>query len=101
MAMSPHVSPGKVVVHQGPDLRYLAQIMAQPDGTFLVSVGATAMSVMGSEEALGLRLRLDGVGTIMLPTVYDPSELRSEFNGKAGGRTTASFSAQKWFGRVK
>eukprot|EP00913_Durusdinium_trenchii_P021985 g20658.t1 len=71
-----------VVVHQGPDLRYLAQIMAQPDGTFLVSVGATVMSVMGSEEALGLRLRLDGVGTIMLPTVYDPSELRSEFNGK-------------------
>ena len=57
--------------------------MAQPDGTFLVSVGATVMSVMGSEEALGLRLRLDGIGTIMLPTVYDPSELRSEFNGKA------------------
>ncbi|CAK9097016.1 unnamed protein product [Durusdinium trenchii] len=64
------------------DKKYLAQIMAQPDGTFLVSVGATVMSVMGSEEALGLRLRLDGVGTIMLPTVYDPSELRSEFNGK-------------------
>jgi hypothetical protein len=63
--------------------RYLAQIMAQPDGTFLVSVGATVMSVMGSDEALGLRLRLDGIGTIMLPTVYDPSELRSEFNGKA------------------
>ena len=63
--------------------RYLAQIMSQPDGTFLVSVGATVMSVMGSDEALGLRLRLDGIGTIMLPTVYDPSELRSEFNGKA------------------
>lgn len=64
------------------DKKYLAQIMAQPDGTFLVSVGATVMSVMGSDEALGLRLRLDGIGTIMLPTVYDPSELRSEFNGK-------------------
>jgi len=62
--------------------KYLAQIMAQPDGTFLVSVGKTVMRVMGSDEALGLRLRLDGIGTIMLPTVYDPSELRSEFNGK-------------------
>jgi len=64
------------------DKRYLAQIMAQPDGTFLVSVGATVMSVLGSEEPLGLRMRLEGIGTIMLPTVYDPSELRSEFNGK-------------------
>jgi len=62
--------------------KFTAQVMAQPDGTFLVSVGKTVMRVMGSDEALGLRLRLDGIGTIMLPTVYDPSELRSEFNGK-------------------
>lgn len=51
-------------------------------------------AVSGSEEALGLRLRLDGIGTIMLPTVYDPSELRSEFNGKA----TTLFSLE--FGTV-
>lgn len=43
---------------------------------------------------MGLRLRLDGIGTIMLPTVYDPSELRSEFNGKA----TTLFSLE--FGTV-
>lgn len=77
--------------------RYLAQIMAQPDGTFLVSVGATVMSVLGSEEPLGLRMRLEGIGTIMLPTVYDPSELRSEFNGKVGRKsllTSANLSGE-------
>lgn len=76
--------------------RYLAQIMAQPDGTFLVSVGATVMSVLGSEEPLGLRMRLEGIGTIMLPTVYDPSELRSEFNGKVG---RCKYWAGTYFGR--
>ena len=37
------------------------------------------MKVFGTEDALGLRLRLQGVGTIVLPTIYDPTELRSEF----------------------
>ena len=35
-----------------------------------------------AQEALGLRLRLEGIATIMVPTLFDPSELRSEFNGK-------------------
>ena len=35
----------------------------------------------GQEEALGLRLII-GAQTIMVPTVYDPSELRSDVNGK-------------------
>ena len=42
-----------------------------------------AFQVVGSEEPLGLRLQLAGIATVMLPTIYDPSELRSEFNGKA------------------
>merc|ERR1719410_2092139 len=33
------------------------------------------------EESLGLRLTIGGK-TVMLPTVYDPSELRSDVNGK-------------------
>ena len=33
------------------------------------------------EEPLGLRMVLDGV-TALLPTVYDPSELRSDITGK-------------------
>eukprot|EP00913_Durusdinium_trenchii_P031867 g29845.t1 len=50
-----------------------AQVREQPDGSLLIS---------GTEEALGLRLRLQGVGTVLLPTVFDASELRSDFNGK-------------------
>eukprot|EP00438_Fugacium_kawagutii_P017620 Skav201062 [mRNA] locus=scaffold2848:157219:163742:- [translate_table: standard] len=52
--------------------------------------------ISGTEEALGLRLRLQGVGTaprprggpgrwgqeVLLPTIFDASELRSDFNGK-------------------
>jgi acetyl-CoA carboxylase/biotin carboxylase 1 len=59
-----------------------AKVREQPDGSIFVSVGKSVMTVFGTEEALGLRLRLEGVATILLPTLYDPSELRSEFNGK-------------------
>eukprot|EP00913_Durusdinium_trenchii_P029475 g27628.t1 len=59
-----------------------AQVRVQPDGSLLVSVDGSVMKVSGSEEALGLRLRLQGVGTVLLPTIFDPSELRSDFNGK-------------------
>ncbi|CAL1145523.1 unnamed protein product, partial [Cladocopium goreaui] len=40
-----------------------------------------SQQVKGQEEALGLRLII-GAQTIMVPTVYDPSELRSDVNGK-------------------
>jgi len=59
-----------------------AKVREQPDGSIYVCVGKSVMTVFGTEEALGLRLRLEGVATIMLPALYDPSELRSEFNGK-------------------
>jgi len=58
------------------------RVRAQPDGSIFVTVGNSVMKIMGNEEALGLRLQLAGIATVMLPTIYDPSELRSEFNGK-------------------
>jgi len=58
------------------------RVRAQPDGSIFVTVGNNVMKIMGNEEALGLRLQLAGIATVMLPTIYDPSELRSEFNGK-------------------
>eukprot|EP00931_Biecheleriopsis_adriatica_P052507 TRINITY_DN3055_c0_g1_i3.p1 TRINITY_DN3055_c0_g1~~TRINITY_DN3055_c0_g1_i3.p1 ORF type:complete len:2157 (-),score=543.39 TRINITY_DN3055_c0_g1_i3:77-6547(-) len=64
------------------DQKIVSKVLVQPDGTFFVATGNTVTKVFGTEEALGLRLRLEGIGTVMLPTLYDPSELRSEFNGK-------------------
>ena len=62
--------------------RIVAQVRQQPDGALLVSVEGNVTKVSGSEEPLGLRLRLQNVGTVLLPTIFDLSELRSDFNGK-------------------
>jgi len=78
------------VARTGPDMLSLtigsqeiqAKVRTQPDGAIFVSVGNSVMKFSGTEEPLGLRLRLENVATIMVPTIYDPSELRSEFNGK-------------------
>lgn len=78
------------VARKGPDVlefsiggnKILAKVRTQADDSIFVTVGNSVMKVYGTEEALGLRLRLEGIATIMLPTLYDPSELRSEFNGK-------------------
>ena len=43
--------------------------------------GAEIHQVYAKEEPLGLRMVLDGV-TVLLPTIYDPSELRSDITGK-------------------
>ena len=40
---------------------------------------------MAQEEALGMRLELDGKN-ILIPTQFDPSELRSDVNGKVRER---------------
>ncbi|CAE7605731.1 ACC1 [Symbiodinium natans] len=58
-----------------------AKVREQPDGSLYVSIGSISQQVKGQEEALGLRLIIGGQ-TIMVPTVYDPSELRSDVNGK-------------------
>ena len=44
-------------------------------------MGALSQQLKGQEEALGLRLII-GAQTIMVPHVYDASELRSDVNGK-------------------
>ena len=53
----------------------------QADGSLYVAYGSEIHQVFAREEPLGLRMVLDGV-TVLLPTVYDPSELRSDITGK-------------------
>jgi len=59
----------------------VVKILQQPDGSLFVSYGKENHRVFAREEPLGLRMILDGV-TVLLPTVYDPSELRSDITGK-------------------
>lgn len=58
-----------------------ARAREQPDGTLLASLGGVSVKLTGFEEPLGLRLSVDG-STIFLPTVFDPSEVRSDVTGK-------------------
>ena len=53
----------------------VVKILQQADGSLFVSYGRESHRVFAREEPLGLRMVLDGV-TVLLPTVYDPSELR-------------------------
>jgi len=53
----------------------------QADGSLYVAYGVESHQLFAKEEALGLRMVLDGV-TVLLPTLYDPSELRSDVTGK-------------------
>ncbi|GAB5367881.1 hypothetical protein AAMO2058_001270000 [Amorphochlora amoebiformis] len=57
------------------------RIREQPDGSLLMKYGGNTHVVNALEEPLGLRLTLDGQ-TIIVPTVFDPSELRSDITGK-------------------
>ena len=53
----------------------------QADGGLFVGYGTESHQLYAKEEPLGLRMVLDGV-TVLLPTIYDPSELRSDVTGK-------------------
>ena len=53
----------------------------QADGSLLVVYGAESHQLYAKEEPMGLRMVLDGM-TVLLPTLYDPSELRSDVTGK-------------------
>jgi len=58
------------------------KIREQPDGSLLCNFGGTVIrKIYGQEEPLGLRMIIDG-STIMMPNVFDPSELRSDVTGK-------------------
>lgn len=61
--------------------RIKAKVREQPDGSIYVRVGSTSQQIKGQQEAMGLRLIIGG-NTVMLPTVHDASELRSDVNGK-------------------
>eukprot|EP00931_Biecheleriopsis_adriatica_P068099 TRINITY_DN4212_c0_g1_i3.p1 TRINITY_DN4212_c0_g1~~TRINITY_DN4212_c0_g1_i3.p1 ORF type:complete len:2077 (+),score=502.62 TRINITY_DN4212_c0_g1_i3:244-6231(+) len=60
----------------------VAQLREQPDGSVYVKCENLMAQISGVEEPLCLRLRVDGKATITFPKIRDPSELRSDFNGK-------------------
>ena len=62
---------------QAIDVRY----REQADGSLYVAYGDESHQLYAKEEPLGLRMVLDGI-TVLLPTLYDPSELRSDVTGK-------------------
>ena len=57
------------------------RVREQPDKSLLCSVGGESLQLFGREEALGLRMSINGV-TVMLPTVFNPAELRSDVTGR-------------------
>eukprot|EP00405_Crypthecodinium_cohnii_P020766 CAMPEP_0206482608 /NCGR_PEP_ID=MMETSP0324_2-20121206/38966_1 /ASSEMBLY_ACC=CAM_ASM_000836 /TAXON_ID=2866 /ORGANISM="Crypthecodinium cohnii, Strain Seligo" /LENGTH=2089 /DNA_ID=CAMNT_0053960569 /DNA_START=18 /DNA_END=6287 /DNA_ORIENTATION=- len=59
-----------------------ARFREQPDGSVYVRAGERVAQISGVEEPLGTRLRVEGIATVTFPKVRDPSELRSDFNGK-------------------
>lgn len=63
------------------DQTIVVKTREQADGSLYVAYGAETHQLYAKEEPLGLRMVLDGV-TVLLPTVYDPSELRSDITGK-------------------
>lgn len=56
-------------------------VREQPDNSLLCNINGESYKLFGQEEALGLRMRINGV-TVMIPTVFNPSELRSDVTGK-------------------
>jgi len=76
-----------------------------PEGALLAEFGGMVHTIVGFDEPLGLRLSLDGVTTLM-PTLFDPSEMRADVTGKvvrylqdsgaevnAGGRASSTVAA--------
>ena len=59
----------------------VARVREQPDKSLLCSIGNDNYQLFGQDEALGLRMKINGA-TVMIPTVYNPSELRSDVTGK-------------------
>jgi len=63
------------------DQEVVARVREQPDNSLLCSVGKDNYQLFGQDEALGLRMKINGA-TVMIPTIYNPSELRSDVTGK-------------------
>ncbi|CAN0373475.1 unnamed protein product, partial [Ectocarpus sp. 12 AP-2014] len=77
------------VLRQAPDAFTLSingqdfpvKVREQKDGRLIANFQGTSRLIFGQEEAMGLRLQLDGK-TVVLPNIFDPSELRSDITGK-------------------
>ncbi|CAM9467371.1 unnamed protein product, partial [Sphacelaria rigidula] len=77
------------VQRQAPDVFKLSingqnfpvKVREQKDGRLIANFQGTSRLIFGQEEAMGLRLSLDGK-TVVLPNIFDPSELRSDITGK-------------------
>jgi len=63
------------------DQSFDAQVTVTAEGFLLATFGGETHRIFGMDEPLGLRLTLDGV-TILMPTIFDPSELRTDVTGK-------------------
>ena len=57
------------------------KIRQNPEGALLATFGGETHRILGFDEPLGLRISIDGV-TILMPTIFDPSELRTDVTGK-------------------
>mmetsp|Transcript_26894 Transcript_26894/g.75704 ORF Transcript_26894/g.75704 Transcript_26894/m.75704 type:complete len:1855 (+) Transcript_26894:1371-6935(+) len=73
-------APGMFRMQIG-DTNLEAKVREQSDGTLLAWYGGSTHNLTATEEPLGLRLTLDGA-THLLPTQFDPSELRTDVTGK-------------------
>jgi len=60
---------------------YDVEVIESANGGLIAKFGGETRRIFGMEEPLGLRLVLDGV-TILMPTIFDPSELRTDVTGK-------------------
>ncbi|CAM9940346.1 unnamed protein product [Pylaiella littoralis] len=77
------------VLRQAPDAFTLSingqdfpvKVREQKDGRLIANFQGASRLIFGQEEAMGLRLQLDGK-TVVLPNIFDPSELRSDITGK-------------------
>jgi len=57
------------------------EVTQTAEGALLATFGGETHRIFGMDEPLGLRLSLDG-NTILMPTIFDPSELRTDVTGK-------------------
>jgi len=57
------------------------EVTQTAEGALLANFGGVGHRIIGMDEPLGLRLSLDG-NTILMPTIFDPSELRTDVTGK-------------------
>jgi len=73
-------APDVFLLQQG-DQEIEVRLREQADGSLYVAYGSETHQLYAKEEPLGLRMVLDGT-TVLLPTIYDPSELRSDITGK-------------------